>query len=502
MRKRADLDSYLNLLKNASTPEETLSFSIAQTKALQKLTDSQLPDPSLWIVKMVQAAVSGGASEIRIHFGRRQVEIHFDTSITDSAKNILESAMSGDIPQAPALLHLVTGIRGSFVGEGKSFLIQSTGPEGKELVTMGPTGSHRYSDPEETSAQRKLSYVVLRPYRLQKFPRIMNAPVKRWVLGNASEHLALLTRCWTCPVPIKVDGRLLDTRYDSPLMAYNPTLPSGQQKRSARMLFPSCCFALGYLKPVSELTLPKLDGWPGEPDTTTVSVGQNKVRRADQVFLGGRFLELDWPHELTGGAVCLHFGHLFSSKIFFVQDGVVIDSVPFTLRNSKRRFLGLESRDRPNMAYTVVVPVSCSDAGVSHFSVSNLAKRRDEIIQSSFAALFDLVEATACHMNNFQYVPSNPTKAKTALGLTGLPLVAVTAGFGPMALAGACYQGLVMGGISKFAGHNFKKNWSQLFQNEMDYLEELMLDELEQPPVRSAAKKSLGDRLSGVFGKS
>ena len=65
------VEQYVQGLIAEGGAKETLGFTLDQARALKKLSKSQLPDEALWIVKMVQAAVRGEATEVictKVHF--------------------------------------------------------------------------------------------------------------------------------------------------------------------------------------------------------------------------------------------------------------------------------------------------------------------------------------------------------------------------------------------------------------------------------------------------
>ena len=157
------VEQYVEGLLAEGGVRETLGFTLDQARALKKLSESQLPDQALWIVKMVQAAVNGEATEIDIKLGRNKVEVSFDSQSLSPAIKLFEHIRSGQLSKDPFLLHLTTGVRTSFAGEGVSFLLQTTGPEGKDVVALSQGETHHFQDPESRTEVRRLTYVVRRP---------------------------------------------------------------------------------------------------------------------------------------------------------------------------------------------------------------------------------------------------------------------------------------------------------------------------------------------------
>ena len=65
-----EIDPLLDRMSRSGEFDSRGEFTLNPLRAIQKLAASQLPDRSLWILKIVQAAVAGGCQGLTIRQGR------------------------------------------------------------------------------------------------------------------------------------------------------------------------------------------------------------------------------------------------------------------------------------------------------------------------------------------------------------------------------------------------------------------------------------------------
>ena len=126
---------YLDGLSKQGEFQATEDFTINSLKARQKLSESQLVTPGLWLVKLVQCAVRLEAEGVSIKTERRLICLEFLAPQGPSAETIARHLLDGSLPLDPALIHLLTGLRASLTGhtESLSCLVEKSG----QVVTLG-----------------------------------------------------------------------------------------------------------------------------------------------------------------------------------------------------------------------------------------------------------------------------------------------------------------------------------------------------------------------------
>ena len=105
-----DLDAFLKD-QQVGAIDSTGEFTIAADKALKKLAHSQLPDPSYWVLKVVQAATCLGATQLDVKVGRRVSTLTFYVSSEISVIQLQKGLDSVSPLPEPGPDHLVTALR-------------------------------------------------------------------------------------------------------------------------------------------------------------------------------------------------------------------------------------------------------------------------------------------------------------------------------------------------------------------------------------------------------
>ncbi|MBN9417125.1 hypothetical protein ABS71_15170 [bacterium SCN 62-11] len=175
-------------------------FSLDPEKALEKLATYQFPDPSFWVLKIVQAAVVAGVAGISVRLLRRYTLIEFQPEEQEFPDL---PVLFGRIPreQNRAWQHLKRGLWSLAVqnctfecgwpGQPRSWTYRNQWSE--EAGPAGPNFFLKIS-PNDTSA--------------------------RW---NAELLQVLTSRAFLCPVPLLVDGRPIQGLQRCPQHGLSPT---------------------------------------------------------------------------------------------------------------------------------------------------------------------------------------------------------------------------------------------------------------------------------------
>lgn len=441
---QSQLDSFLKEMIPPDSVQESLEFSIDSVKAVQKLSESQLPEPALWIVKMVQAAVASGSTGIEVTLGRNRLQMVFDTQLSQSAKEIFQLVHSGTLPKEPALLHLVTAIRASFSCPGTSFLLQLRDQTGTDIVAVSQGESVHSSDHRKTSAVKRLSFVVKRSYRLAALKKSLNKSASHALKGTALEHTELVKRCWVCPIPIRLDGRLLDRGYGSPLMQdpVDSTIKRSIYRRDQH-LTPRLNSYVRYLEAEpGQVLLPVLGD---DRKRQSFAFEGRTVRIRKPVCEDETFMLWNEAPERLGGVLVCQIGRGRQGLLCFVQDGIVIQKLSMRFLETRRKILGKTVVDPKVGGDCFILGVTQDELDLSQFQVRDAAKRRDEIMDKLLDPILECSDfyAESGVLKKYFYVPTYRKRAKFAVGFGAVAALPVGAAFGVPVLTGyLCYQGM------------------------------------------------------------
>lgn len=411
---------------------QTSEFTLNSLKARQKLSQYQLSDSGLWIVKLVQTAVSSGADQITVTFGKKRVDVVFANTRGIRAGALLQLVLSGEIPGDSTLRHLVTGLRGSATFSSESVAWRCGG----ESAVLDSEGSRL----ESTEDDGNFVFACTRPSRQRAFSKTLATSVSQLVKETAEEYEALYRRCWPCPIPIIIDGKpmlrgygLVNAGYieESPwqvLLSYENSRRSSVSAVLAKTGVPA---ALGHL------TLPFREAMgPDSPPQVT-----------KPVYRGTAFLS--WPEgsEDCRAAIVLESDLKAKDYVDYVLDGAVVERVPMNLHHAKSSFLGIKVMGlgiAQQVCVRFVVPIRPEELDLSQFAVRERSAKDD--VASVFPAFESLIDEVLAKMSEFWYIPMSPSQARLTGASLSVPLVGsllATKGVAliPLGIAGAWVVG-------------------------------------------------------------
>lgn len=378
---------------------DTGSFTIDSVKAMQKLSLSQLPHSGLWLVKLVQAAVAGGADSISITFGRRLVKVAFTPSQLWRADQVLETVLSGTLPQERALMHLVTGIRASTAGVTETV----TWSCGGARVSLSNDACEIADEPETSEFRLEAT----RPSRARSLSHRLASSVSQLAKQTVEEYDAVRQHCWVCPIPVVVDGQKLETGYDVVEGGRLPETPFQVLARYDNERH-ALCACLG-IRPLAATSLssPEIPYLLTPLLTPREKEAGGEIAIHSPVFWGQRFMS--WPPligerpravvALLSGATAAH------SKVDFVLDGAVVDSHPLEawLLPPPKRIFARSLRARHLVGVRLLAGVEARDLDLTQFKVRqpDLATLMD----LAAAPLLEMIEAVSLNLGSFYYLP-------------------------------------------------------------------------------------------------
>lgn len=371
----AELDSFLALFGSSGTLDSTADLTLNTLKARQKISQSQLPKEGLWLVKLVQAAVSIGAEKAQIVFGRREIDFRFEVEEWPwEPRQVLQDFLSGVLPTEPCLFHLFAGLRNSLYEDTVSarWIIRTS--EKVFTASFDADGTEFSEKPGDGQAGFRL--VTTRPPRWPGLKRASTTPVKHLIRRTADEFLAVHSYCWPCPIPLNVDGRPLENRY-VPSVPIQGDAGFVQQAMGASHLSTyKVRPALLAKRPLSgelELYLP----WPEDPgEVELVQLSEQTVSLKKRTYFGQTWMEYESPESSAPGCyLLLLFGAQMESRVEFLCDGVVVDMHELPWASGKLTVLGKEVPvNQFKVSVRVLLPVESSRLDLSHFRVREKEK--------------------------------------------------------------------------------------------------------------------------------
>lgn len=417
------LQSFLDTQRQEGRYFDSRAFTINSVKAMQKLGRFQLEDSGLWLVKLVQAAVAGGAAEVRITFGKRLVEVDFVAPPDWQADAILETVLSGTLPESRALSHLVTGVRACASSPNEA-VTWSCGSARVELADDACKVLEIHPD-------ERFRLAATRPARSRSVMASLTTSISQLAKQTAEEYDALRSRCWVSPIPILVDGQPLERGYGmveggrlerSPLAILN-------QRRRADGYTLTACLALRYLdSPAAEATLPV-------PERHQCAGAEEELHVQRPLHRNQTFLLWKSPRAERRAAVAWLAGTRAEGEKIFVHDGAVVTR----LRSSNLTF----ERVLPSsmLAARMIFPVSAEQLDLSGFALRRVDVHR--LCEPCYGALRELAHGIAEKVKSLSYIPATEAGARNEKILIGTALAALT-------LATSGFAAPVVGGGALF----------------------------------------------------
>ncbi len=203
----SSLEEFLSVQRSTGLVDSSGSITLDPSRAMSKLARHQLEEPGLWLVKLVQAAVSARSSQISVRMGRKYLRLAFQTEFLFQVEEVLQRLFTGELPKDWTWRHLLTGLRASLAREPKRLTFARFSAGKGQRFVLEPDGSCL----EEIEGEVDATYLV----ELEKSGEAwkLGDSLKATLMQTVDEIEALVTRCWACPAPIKLDGLELDRIY-------------------------------------------------------------------------------------------------------------------------------------------------------------------------------------------------------------------------------------------------------------------------------------------------
>lgn len=405
-----ELQHFLDQAGQAGSYDSSDEFTLDTLASSSKLSRHQLPEPGLWLVRLVQGAVAldvvGG---IRIEFGRRQVKMAFRTRRGPSAEELLRALFSGSLFADPALNHLVCALRASaadsnehiewFVsqqGQGERICLSRDGLSRSPASFYGSGGSHAYE------------ILVRRPPPAMPLKKALRKRVVDLVKEVADEYSALVSRCWCAPVPIEIDGHPLA-----------PSIPHPKMRHLTDCEQVGCPVDRYHLgdqwlawRPLTvkgpRLTRPAQNP-PGEP------VGDGQAWRANRIRAGECFLQWATRPESNAGLL-VSFAAVAPPGIDFLSDGAVVDTynLPY-VRPLQGKEKALLEHQRQAASFRLFLPVGQEQLDLSGFQLRNKEQLASQFLSELGPVIRETLDTLAEELPHYHFSPTPNPLLETCL---------------------------------------------------------------------------------------
>lgn len=220
MEQPSDLEKFLNAQgSDGKVQAKEASFTLAREKALAKMAEFQLPFAGAWAVKIIQAAVASGVhTAIRVDLTSKETHFFFPTETPWSLAEIEHAFYQPEPHPERYLRHLVSGLWAAGLNARCSFQVCAPG-ESSSLIWDG-------SQTIMAESEKRYDCIAV---TVAHGPRDKGGALG-WVKAmagsgarNAETLTALSEHCYTCPVPLTVDGRRVDSLQLCPEFGWGKT---------------------------------------------------------------------------------------------------------------------------------------------------------------------------------------------------------------------------------------------------------------------------------------
>lgn len=320
----AALEDFLETQAEQGQSLGEADFSVDQAGALKKLAAHSLPFAGAWLLKSVQAAIASGCREgIRVTSGREKTTISFDTARAWTAAEV-RAAFLDPVPRDDeVLMHLKYALWGAGISAAQPFVLHL--PRAPVALVWSGGTELGESPVDEVSGELRLivGHDSLEGPKPSFFERR-----KRARRINSESMLVLINKAYTCPVPLTLDGRRLDSLLLAP------------QYYSGRLAQP---VEVGFMQvetcPVFGLPLGTFDAVrkrPGDFKTGSVDrLAVAAVEEAERVgsaslaylyiaHIGVRVVGKNSTWKVSSG----------KSNLFWIRDGVVVRHEGFAMEET------------------------------------------------------------------------------------------------------------------------------------------------------------------------
>lgn len=322
MGKSPSIENFLELSSRSGRFESQGVFTLSPEKALEKLAAYQLSRPQDWVLKVLQAAVAGGASSVDIRQGKKVTFFTFSPHELFDVSRLRKVILTQEHAQGAAVRSLTDGLRAVGFGSRRPFTLALE--EGRDCFLLGwdgrqlAEGCNKVANPETGPLVRlgvcHPSWAVGPKDRSEAAHRAELETERKTVISHGEAF----------PIPLTVNGRRVDT-LSAPLV--DPGHGLGRRG----------VLSTGWCPPKKDLNFPPLglpQGIPRERQTVRFTdrftdnrvfqlVGETGLREVSCMVKLSYGFHID-SHRSSLGKFRFH-NKPRHSYVHWVMDGIVID---------------------------------------------------------------------------------------------------------------------------------------------------------------------------------
>ncbi|MBX3167260.1 MAG: hypothetical protein KF760_07600 [Candidatus Eremiobacteraeota bacterium] len=216
MSRPSELEEFLRAQVDEGAKDSSGQFTLSREKALEKLAAYQLQGGHAWVLKIVQAVVASGASQLAVRQTGTDTEFHFALQEPWTPELVEEAFYNPEVSADRALDHLKRGLWSVSLHNMRPFLLAAPG-WGEALVWTGKTLKRGPVAARQT-VLLAVSHRTI--YEGKGIPLLRNLEAAS---GNAAVLAELRDRAFTCSIPLKVDNRRMDALQACPNFGISKT---------------------------------------------------------------------------------------------------------------------------------------------------------------------------------------------------------------------------------------------------------------------------------------
>lgn len=306
MSRPSELEDFLRSQIEEGAKDSSGHFTLSREKALEKLAAYQLQGGQSWVLKVIQAVVAAGASELSIRQTGTDTEFHFPVSQPWLLAEVEDAFYDPEVSSNRSLDHLKRGLWSVSLHNMRPFLLALPGwPEALvwngKVLQRGPVAARE-------TALLAISHRTV--FEGKGIPLLRNLEAAS---GNAEVLTALRDRAFTCAIPLKVDSRRMDALQACPKYGISkssyPVYLAFLRGDLPALSIPPATF--GKYRP------------PVEGDASIAKVFHRQTSLPEKVALGA--LITAHVREIKRGKETILEAFSVRSCLYWVRDGVVVD---------------------------------------------------------------------------------------------------------------------------------------------------------------------------------
>lgn len=417
-----ELTEYLKGQSALGVYDSSDVFTLDTLRMGRKMAAHQFPERALWLVKMVQAAVVMEASDLQVCFQKRKVIVSFSVpNGGPTAERLLHGIFRPEPSPPRHIKHLVEALRACVAQDTQVVRWEAQGPEGGDWVELTAetteVGYLKPSDRPNYEYRFEVGCPAIRP----TFKKALRQRCVDLVREVGEEYVATVSRCWSAPISIQLDGIDLETGIPHPGMRH---------LSDCRLVG---CGVDRYhmgdhwlaLRPLSVDGVSK--GFP-ESYWRNLTAG-SKIQLCSPVKPKECFLR--WPLVVGSNALLLlSFSSLAQLGIDFLFDGVLIDQFDFPYpRPLQAADRLLPAYQRQAVGFRLFVVVEPEQVDISGFQVREKEQLSQHLYRQLRAPLLTTIIELQALLPSYRFAPAKQEKKSRWLDRMLAPIARLNRGF-------------------------------------------------------------------------